>query len=81
MLNALIPVLAFVPFFLFLVFYGLRQKSCPDCQATLSGFQSPFEKTRRQWVEGGYRCHNCGCETDMAGAKMTENASMSPGTN
>lgn len=72
MLNVLIPVLTFVPFFLYHILYGLRQKSCPDCGATLSGFQSPFRKSRRQWLEGGYRCHHCGCETDLAGKKVAE---------
>ena len=45
---------------------------CPDCGARLSGFQSPFTKTRRQWLEGGYLCRRCGCEVDLSGHKVED---------
>ena len=70
MLNTLWPILAFVPFFLFLVLHGARQRPCPECGAPLSGFQSPLTKTRRQWVAGGYLCRRCGCESDLAGVRV-----------
>lgn len=65
-----LPVLLFIPFFVVLMAHCLRRKDCPECGSPLSGFQSPFTKTRRQWVEGGYLCQNCGCETDLAGNKV-----------
>lgn len=66
----LIPFL-FVPFFLWLIFFGMGgRKTCPDCNLPLQCFQSPFTKTRRQWLKGGYLCKNCGCESDMAGRKV-----------
>lgn len=61
----------FAVFFVWLLFFGLgRGKACPDCNRPLSPLQSPFTKTKRQWVEGGYVCQNCGCETDRAGKKV-----------
>lgn len=70
MLSTFWPVLAFVPFFLLLIVHGARQRPCPACGAPLSGFQSPLTKTRRQWVEGGYLCRRCGCESGRAGGRM-----------
>jgi hypothetical protein len=49
-----------------------RGRCCPDCGEALSAFLSPSEKSWRQWVEGGYRCRNCGCETNMSGNKVPE---------
>ena len=66
-----ISLIPFAFFFIWLFFVGMgRGKVCPDCGKPLSFFQSPFTKTWRQWVEGGYLCQNCGCETDMAGRKV-----------
>jgi hypothetical protein len=66
-----IPLFPFAVFFAWLFFFGMgRGKSCPDCAKALPLFQSPFTKTKRQWVEGGYVCQNCGCEVDIAGAKV-----------
>src|SRR5262245_42869698 len=65
--------IALVPFFavaVVLVFFGMRRVNCPDCGAQLPNFQSPFTKTRRQWLQGGFLCRNCGCETDRSGRKV-----------
>lgn len=67
------PILiAFAPFFVVFVvlLFGMRRVKCPDCGATLPNFQSPFTKTKRQWLEGGYLCRNCGCESDLSGHKV-----------
>jgi hypothetical protein len=66
-------MIALAPFAIFvgmLLMIGLRRVNCPDCAARLSAWQSPFTKTRRQWLEGGYLCRRCGCETDVAGHKI-----------
>jgi hypothetical protein len=48
----------------------MSDMSCPECGEPLSPFQSPFRKTKRQWIEGGYVCVKCGCESDLAAGKM-----------
>jgi hypothetical protein len=66
-----IPLLSFGVFFAWLLFFGAgRRKVCPDCNKPLPRIQSPFTKTKRQWLEGGYVCRNCGCEADIAGRKV-----------
>lgn len=67
--SAFWPILAFVPFFFLLILDGVRRRSCLACGGLLSGFQSPLTKTRRQWLEGGYLCRRCGCESDRTGAR------------
>jgi hypothetical protein len=67
------PMMPFVVFFTILVFVTLRGVTCPDCHEHLSGFISPFKKTKRQWLDGGYVCSKCGCEVTMAGAKVPAN--------
>jgi hypothetical protein len=65
--------LIFIPVFYFMFFYrpGLK-RACPECNASLPAFQSPFTKTQRQWVQGGYLCRECGCQTDMAGRRVVK---------
>jgi hypothetical protein len=63
------PLVAFIPFFVLLMLHG-RGRSCPACGGPLAGFQSPLAKTRRQWIEGGYLCRRCGCESDLAGSRV-----------
>lgn len=72
MSSAMLPALmAFAPFFAILLFCAMRrQKPCPDCGEPLPETQSPFRRTRRQWLEGGYLCRKCGCEVDIAGRKV-----------
>jgi len=55
----------------FVLYYALHPVKCPDCGDTLPLFGSPFKKTRRMWRAGGYLCARCGCETTMAGQKVT----------
>jgi hypothetical protein len=57
----------FAGLFLFIL---VRRNACPDCNKPLWPIQSPFTKTWRQWVEGGYVCGNCGCQVDIAGRKV-----------
>jgi hypothetical protein len=70
LLAVFLPVLLFLPFWAFLVAFWLRRRDCPRCGLPLSGIQSPFTKTWRQWVKGGYLCRNCGCETNLAGERV-----------
>ena len=65
-----IVFLPFLIFFVFLFVFALGNRTCPDCGAPLSAFQSPRTKTWRQWIEGGYLCQNCGCETTLAGERV-----------
>jgi hypothetical protein len=77
MSNAYLPVLiTFGPFFIWLIFNMGRHKTCPDCGETLSPIQSPFNKTQRQWIEGGYVCTKCACEVDQAGNKVPPNTPL-----
>ncbi|QDU50906.1 hypothetical protein [Gimesia panareensis] len=68
-----------MPLFPFLFFFGLifflgRGKTCPSCHKPMPLFQSPLTKSRRQWLVGGYRCPNCGCETDLKGRQVATSA-------
>lgn len=74
--SFLLPFL--VPFGWMLYSMAQRPKICPDCGKPLSFFQSPLTKTWRQWVEGGYTCQNCSCETDMAGRKVAAGTPPKP---
>jgi hypothetical protein len=65
-MDAFLPLLLFAPFFLTLLVFSLRRQGCPDCGALMSS----FKLTRRQWIEGGYLCRNCGCECTLAGRKV-----------
>lgn len=66
MLMQLFPFL----FFFALLFLLGRGKTCPSCHKPMPVFQSPLTKSRRQWLVGGYRCPNCGCETDLKGRQV-----------
>jgi hypothetical protein len=69
--SVLIGIAPFVPFFVILLFLIMRrQKPCPDCGEPLSPFLSPFKKTWRHWVEGGYICLKCGCDVDIDSRKV-----------
>ncbi len=65
-LPALLPFMILVPWLLL-----RRPASCLECGDALPLFQSPLTKTRRQWFAGGYVCQRCGCETNLAGQKLT----------
>lgn len=69
-MNDLLPFLiAFTPFFLLLIF-GIKRRHCPDCETPLPLLISPLTKTRRQWLEGGWICPNCGIDVDSNGNKV-----------
>ena len=77
MSDAFLPALVtFGPFFLWLIFSIGWPKSCPDCGETLFPIQSPFTKTKRQWIEGGYICTKCACEVDQTGSKVLPNTPL-----
>ena len=73
---ALLPLIAVLAFALI----GTRNcpSSCPECDSEISRFQSPFTKTERQWMKGGYRCANCDCQMDLGGKVITSEATASP---
>ena len=71
MTNIWIGLFPFAIFFAWLFLFGMRRrKPCPDCGKPLPFLQSPFTKSQRQWLEGGYSCQHCGCEADLAGKKI-----------
>ena len=41
--------------------------NCPECGTAISCVQTPMTKTKRQWMQGGYRCSNCDCQMDLRG--------------
>src|SRR5437879_5848234 len=77
--DQFLPVLIWVAFFVALLAFCLRRRDCPDCGRPLSGIQSPLRKTWRQWVEAGYLCRTCGCETNRAGEKVAPGTGPRPG--
>jgi DNA-directed RNA polymerase subunit RPC12/RpoP len=78
MLDNWWTLLAFLPFFAYLLFHATRTIACPDCGARLPTVASPLRKTRRMWRAGGYLCSRCECETDMAGRKITASTAPPP---
>lgn len=69
--NFWLPLAPFAVFFLWLFVFGAQNRlRCPDCGLSAPRFQSPFTKSERQWSQGGFLCPDCGCESDMAGAKV-----------
>ena len=79
MIEPIFLFLAFILFFGWIVLFNCGcRKACPDCKNPLPRIQSPFTKTRRQWIKGGYLCPNCGCETDIRGVKVSEGTAPQP---
>jgi len=76
-LIMLIAMMLLVPF-AFLLFQSFQRVECPDCGETLRVFCSPSRKTRRMWRAGGYLCARCGCETNLAGQKVTADMPPAP---
>lgn len=67
-LAIFIGPLAFVLYFVMVLFASRR--ACPDCRTRLPLLISPLEKTKRQWLEGGWICPNCGAAIDWKGKKV-----------
>ena len=65
LLIAMIPALAFV------LYYALHRVKCPDCGDTLQFMF--YSRSRRLVACRGrcYLCPRCGCETNVAGQKVT----------
>ncbi|MGL5097161.1 MAG: hypothetical protein ACRDD1_16360 [Planctomycetia bacterium] len=78
MLDILIPLSPLLVTLAFVVWHAGLRRACPDCDAPLPLFYSPFRKTRRMWRAGGYLCAACGCESDSAGRKVTADTPMPP---
>jgi hypothetical protein len=74
MLLVLLPFTAVALIFVF----SVRRVDCPDCGERLPRWLNPFAKTRRMWRMGGYLCGACGCETDLAGRKITDQTPTAP---
>ena len=45
------------------------RRTCPDCGTRLPKLLNPFERTRRQWIQGGWVCYKCGCKVNSQGRK------------
>ena len=74
----LISILPLLVPLAFVLYYALHPVKCPDCGDTLPIVCSPFKRTRRMWRSGGYLCTRCGCETNMAGQKVTADTPPAP---
>lgn len=74
----LISILPLLVPLAFLLYFALHPVQCPDCGDTLPIVCSPFKRTRRMWLAGGYLCARCGCETNMAGQKVTADTPPAP---
>ena len=80
-METFLPLLWISPLFVplaFVLYSALHPVKCPDCGDTLPVIYSPFQKTRRMWRAGGYLCARCGCETNMAGQKITADMPLPP---
>ncbi len=67
MVYFLIGLLAAVPF-MFLWRQGSR--NCPNCHSQLPTLIAPWNRTRRQWVKGGFYCPQCHIEVDLQGNQV-----------
>jgi DNA-directed RNA polymerase subunit RPC12/RpoP len=77
-MDNLLILTPFLAALAFVLFHALRRVRCPDCGDPLPVLYSPFRKTRRMWRRGGYLCARCGCETDLAGRKVTADTAVPP---
>lgn len=75
-------LLALAPFAVFFVALMIgvfaRRQICPECGNPLPRFVSPAIKTRRQWLEGGTTCPDCGIDVDVTGRKVDGSSVTSP---
>ncbi|KAA0137035.1 hypothetical protein FYZ48_16505 [Gimesia chilikensis] len=74
LLRLLILLMLLSPLIAYII-YKIKQaqgKCCPSCGTPLFPFQHPVSKTIQQWKQGGYRCRNCGCLTDLDAKKIPD---------
>lgn len=67
MVYFIIGLLAAVPF----IFLGRQvPRECPHCRRQLPLLYAPWNRTRRQWVKGGFVCPDCKIEVDLQGKQV-----------
>lgn len=64
----LIGLMAAVPF---IFLWRQVPRNCPNCRRQLSMLSAPWDKTRRQWVKGGFVCPACQIEVDLQGKQVS----------
>lgn len=47
-------------------------RECPNCRSMIPLFVAPWDKTRRQWVKGGFFCQRCQIEVNLQGNRVSE---------
>lgn len=68
MVYFFLGLLAAVPF----IFLGRPvPRDCPNCRRQLPMLYAPWNRTRRQWVRGGFVCPACKIEVDMQGKQVS----------
>ncbi len=72
MVYFLIGLLASVPFWFL---WRQTPRDCPSCRRQLPLWYTPWNRTRRQWVKGGYYCQQCQIEVDLQGNRVSEDES------
>ena len=67
MVYFFLGLMAAVPF----VFRGRQvSRDCPKCRRQLPLLYAPWNRTRRQWVNGGFVCPACKVEVDLQGKEV-----------
>ncbi len=68
MVYFLIGLIAAVPF---LFLWRQVSRDCPNCHRQLPMLYAPWNRTRRQWVKGGFACPACKIEVDLQGKQVS----------
>ena len=73
MIYFFLGLMAAVPF----IFLGRQvslgrqvPRDCPNCRRQLPWSYAPWNRTRRQWVKGGFVCPGCKIEVDLQGKQV-----------
>ena len=79
--GVLIGVMPFAVSFLWfaLLLWSWSRLACPECGTRAPLLVSPFTKTKRQWVEGGWTCQTCGTDVDAHGRRVAPGTGPQPG--
>ncbi|MBL8819875.1 MAG: hypothetical protein JNL58_27870 [Planctomyces sp.] len=64
----LLGLLAAVPF---IFLWRQVPRDCPNCRRQLPLWYAPWNRTRRQWVKGGFVCPACNIEVDLQGKQVS----------